>query len=65
MTNLVTNVAAAVEDHGENTAIGFQGSETSYEEFWGRPERSPPHSRNGGWVPTIGSRSICRTYRRF
>ncbi|ELZ13392.1 AMP-dependent synthetase and ligase [Haloterrigena salina JCM 13891] len=36
MTNLVTNVAAAVEDHGENTAIGFQGSETSYEEFWGQ-----------------------------
>ena len=36
MTNLVTNVADAVEEHGENTAIGFQGSETSYEEFWGQ-----------------------------
>ncbi|WP_226481983.1 long-chain-fatty-acid--CoA ligase [Natrinema amylolyticum] len=36
MTNLVTNVAEAVEEHGDNTAIGFQGSETSYEEFWGQ-----------------------------
>ncbi|QCS43040.1 long-chain fatty acid--CoA ligase [Natrinema versiforme] len=36
MTNLVTNVAGAVEEHGDNTAIGFQGSETSYEEFWGQ-----------------------------
>ncbi|MFC6766405.1 long-chain-fatty-acid--CoA ligase [Natrinema soli] len=36
MTNLVTNVADAVEEHGDNTAIGFQGSETSYEEFWGQ-----------------------------
>ncbi|ELY87560.1 AMP-dependent synthetase and ligase [Natrialba hulunbeirensis JCM 10989] len=34
MTNLVTNVAAAVEEHGSNTAIGFQGDDTSYEEFW-------------------------------
>ncbi|MXV62283.1 AMP-binding protein [Natronorubrum sp. JWXQ-INN-674] len=36
MTNLVTNLAAAVEEHGANTAVGFQGSETSYEEFWGQ-----------------------------
>ncbi|WP_121742776.1 long-chain-fatty-acid--CoA ligase [Natronorubrum halophilum] len=36
MTNIVTNIAAAVEAHGENTAIGYQGSETSYEEFWGQ-----------------------------
>jgi long-chain acyl-CoA synthetase len=36
MTNLVTNVASAVEDHGDGVAIGFQGSETSYEEFWGQ-----------------------------
>ncbi|PGF18153.1 long-chain-fatty-acid--CoA ligase [Natrinema sp. CBA1119] len=36
MTNLVTNVADAVGEHGDNTAIGFQGSETSYEEFWGQ-----------------------------
>ncbi len=36
MTNLVTNVASAVEEHGDNTAIGFQGSEISYEEFWGQ-----------------------------
>ncbi|WP_435552624.1 long-chain-fatty-acid--CoA ligase [Natrinema sp. CGMCC1.2065] len=36
MTNLVTNLAAAVEEHGDNTAIGYQGTETSYEEFWGQ-----------------------------
>ncbi|WP_436343396.1 long-chain-fatty-acid--CoA ligase [Natronorubrum sp. FCH18a] len=36
MTNLVTNLAAAVEEYGDNTAIGYQGSETSYEEFWGQ-----------------------------
>ncbi|SIR87408.1 long-chain-fatty-acid--CoA ligase [Natronorubrum thiooxidans] len=36
MANLVTNLAAAVEEHGENTAIGYQGTETSYEEFWGQ-----------------------------
>jgi len=36
MTNLVTNLAAAVEEYGDNTAVGFQGSETSYEEFWGQ-----------------------------
>ncbi len=36
MTNLVTNLAAAVEEHGDNTAIGFQGTETSYDEFWGQ-----------------------------
>ncbi|WP_265111332.1 long-chain-fatty-acid--CoA ligase [Halosolutus halophilus] len=34
MPNLVTNVAAAVEEHGDNPAIGFQGDETTYEEFW-------------------------------
>ena len=36
MTNLVTNLAAAVEEYGDNTAIGYQGSETNYEEFWGQ-----------------------------
>ena len=36
MTNLVTDLAAAVEEYGDNTAIGFDGSETSYEEFWGQ-----------------------------
>ncbi|WP_049926082.1 class I adenylate-forming enzyme family protein [Halopiger goleimassiliensis] len=36
MTNLVTNVAAAVQEHGENTAISYEGAETSYEEFWGQ-----------------------------
>ncbi|ELZ07796.1 long-chain-fatty-acid--CoA ligase [Natrialba aegyptia] len=34
MANLVTNVAAAVEEHGGTTAIGFRGEETSYDEFW-------------------------------
>ncbi|MFC4543661.1 long-chain fatty acid--CoA ligase [Halosolutus amylolyticus] len=34
MPNLVTNVAAAVEEHGDTPAIGFQGEETTYEEFW-------------------------------
>ncbi|WP_049923719.1 long-chain-fatty-acid--CoA ligase [Halopiger djelfimassiliensis] len=34
MTNLVTNVASAVEAHGDRTAIGFRGAETSYEELW-------------------------------
>ncbi|ELY43468.1 long-chain-fatty-acid--CoA ligase [Natronorubrum sulfidifaciens] len=36
MTNLVTNLAAAVDEYGGNTAIGYQGTETSYEEFWGQ-----------------------------
>ncbi|PCR90539.1 long-chain-fatty-acid--CoA ligase [Natrinema ejinorense] len=36
MTNLVTNLADAVDEYGDNTAIGFRGSETSYEEFWGQ-----------------------------
>ncbi|APX98131.1 long-chain-fatty-acid--CoA ligase [Natronorubrum daqingense] len=36
MTNLVTNLAAAVEEYGENTAIGYEGAETNYEEFWGQ-----------------------------
>ncbi|SDQ53150.1 long-chain-fatty-acid--CoA ligase [Natronobacterium texcoconense] len=34
MTNIVTNIAETVESHGNNAAIGFQGEETSYEEFW-------------------------------
>ncbi|WP_247000075.1 long-chain-fatty-acid--CoA ligase [Halosolutus gelatinilyticus] len=34
MANLVTSIAAAVEEHGDATAIGFEGTETSYEEFW-------------------------------
>lgn len=36
MTNLVTNVAGAVEKYGDNTAIGFKGAEISYGEFWGQ-----------------------------
>ncbi|MDQ2049034.1 long-chain fatty acid--CoA ligase [Natronolimnohabitans sp. A-GB9] len=36
MANIVTSLEAAVEDHGENTAIEFQGAQTSYEEFWGQ-----------------------------
>ena len=34
MTNLVTNVETAVGEHADRTAIGYEGQEVSYEEFW-------------------------------
>jgi long-chain acyl-CoA synthetase len=34
MTNLVTDVADAVADHADETAIGFRGQQWTYEEFW-------------------------------
>ncbi|MFU8866946.1 long-chain-fatty-acid--CoA ligase [Natronococcus sp.] len=36
MANLVNHVAETVRQHGDDAAIGFRGSETSYEEFWGQ-----------------------------
>ncbi|SFR67410.1 long-chain-fatty-acid--CoA ligase [Halogeometricum limi] len=35
MTNLVRDVAAAVEENPTATAVGFRGQEWSYERFWG------------------------------
>jgi long-chain acyl-CoA synthetase len=34
MTNLVTNVESTVENHPDATAIHYDGTELSYEEFW-------------------------------
>ncbi len=34
MTNLVTDVASTVEEHPNATAIHFDGTDLSYEEFW-------------------------------
>ena len=36
MTNLVTNVAEAVAEFGDHTAIHYDGEDTTYEELWGR-----------------------------
>lgn len=39
MTNLVTDVAETVAAHPDSTAIAYQGSELTYEEFWERAGR--------------------------
>ncbi|WP_224336596.1 long-chain-fatty-acid--CoA ligase [Haloprofundus halobius] len=36
MTNLVTHIAETVEEHPENLAVSFKGSDVSYREFWGQ-----------------------------
>ncbi|MFC4358881.1 long-chain fatty acid--CoA ligase [Halobium salinum] len=36
MGNLVTNVADAATEHPDQTALGFQGDEWSYRDFWGQ-----------------------------
>ncbi|WP_435147332.1 long-chain-fatty-acid--CoA ligase [Halobaculum sp. P14] len=36
MVNLVENVAAAVDDHGDRTAVGFHGDEIPYSDLWGK-----------------------------
>ncbi|MFC7228477.1 long-chain fatty acid--CoA ligase [Salinirubellus salinus] len=39
MTNLVAEVAAAVDEYPTETAIAYDGTVTSYEEFWDRAGR--------------------------
>jgi long-chain acyl-CoA synthetase len=39
MTNLVTDVASTVENHPDATAIRYEETELSYEEFWNRTGR--------------------------
>lgn len=36
MVNLVDSVAAAVDEHGDGTAVGFRGREITYRELWGQ-----------------------------
>jgi long-chain acyl-CoA synthetase len=36
MANLVTNVAAAAEEHGDGLALHYDGTDVSYREFWGQ-----------------------------
>ncbi|WP_313694754.1 long-chain-fatty-acid--CoA ligase [Halorarum halobium] len=36
MVNLVNNVAAAAEEHGDGTAVSFRGQDVPYRELWGQ-----------------------------
>ncbi|THE66841.1 long-chain fatty acid--CoA ligase [Salinadaptatus halalkaliphilus] len=49
MTNLVNHLATAVETFGDNTAIGYEGTETSYEELW---------AQTGAFATALESRGV-------
>ncbi len=51
MTNLISDVRSAVAEDGERTALSYDGTDSSYEAFWGQVRRFSGALQERGFEP--------------